>query len=70
MPRFVKTLLCCIFAGLAGAWSIYGSSAFFKDVLEKGRIFLGVYPVFFFYITLAIIILLPGVKKEWFFQLK
>lgn len=64
MPRFLTTLLCCIFAGLGAAWSIYGASTFFKDVLEKGRVFLGVYPVFFFYIALALIIMLPGIKKN------
>ena len=61
MNRFLSTLLSCIFSGLGAAWSIYGVSGFFKDVIEKGRIFLGIYPVFFFFITMALIILLPGV---------
>lgn len=61
MPRFLCTLLSCIFSGLGAAWGIYGVSGFFKDIIEKGRVFLGVYPVFFFFITMAMIILLPGI---------
>ena len=46
---------------MGAAWGLYGASGFFKDAIEKGKVFLGVYPVFFFFITMALIILLPGI---------
>ena len=62
-PHWILTLVCCLVGAACATWCLCATFGFFRNLLPKGKVFLGVYPVFFYFIVLAIFMILPSINR-------
>ncbi|CAL6069428.1 Yip1_protein [Hexamita inflata] len=59
-PVWICTMICALISGFTATWCLFATYGFFKNLVPQGKIFLGVYPVFFFFIILAVLMVIPA----------